>query len=72
MKPVKFVTIVGARPQFIKASVISREIQFNPEEFNEVLVHTGQHFDDKMSANFFQELNHHREIFQYTLSQLHL
>ena len=56
MKPTKFVTIVGARPQFIKASVISREIQSNPEEFDEVLVHTGQHFDDKMSANLFKEL----------------
>tara|TARA_A100001015_G_C15021900_1_gene728442 strand:- start:369 stop:1475 length:1107 start_codon:yes stop_codon:yes gene_type:complete len=56
MKVTKFVTIVGARPQFIKASVISRETQSNPEEFDEILVHTGQHFDDKMSADFFKEL----------------
>jgi UDP-GlcNAc3NAcA epimerase len=51
---VKIVTIVGARPQFIKAAPLSRELR---REHREVLVHTGQHYDDAMSAVFFRELN---------------
>jgi len=51
----KLLTIVGARPQFIKAAVFSKEIQ-NHNEIEEVLVHTGQHYDDKMSEIFFQQL----------------
>ncbi len=53
----KIVTIVGARPQFIKASAISREIQDNRQgKIEEILVHTGQHYDDNMSQVFFDEL----------------
>ena len=53
----KILTVVGARPQFIKAAVISRLIEgeYN-EHFEEVLVHTGQHYDNNMSAIFFEEL----------------
>jgi len=51
----KIVTIVGARPQFIKAAVLSRIIADN-KEIKEVLVHTGQHFDANMSAIFFDEM----------------
>lgn len=51
----KIVTIVGARPQFIKAAVLSRIIASN-KQINEVLVHTGQHFDANMSAVFFEEM----------------
>jgi UDP-GlcNAc3NAcA epimerase len=52
---VKVLTIVGARPQFIKASAVSRVLRaLNGAD--EVLVHTGQHFDDEMSAVFFDEL----------------
>jgi UDP-GlcNAc3NAcA epimerase len=51
----KIVTIVGARPQFIKAAVMSRLIRQCPG-IEEVLVHTGQHYDDNMSAVFFKEL----------------
>ncbi|WP_044232062.1 non-hydrolyzing UDP-N-acetylglucosamine 2-epimerase [Chloroflexus sp. Y-396-1] len=47
-------TIVGARPQFIKAAAISRVLR---QRHREVLVHTGQHYDVRMSAVFFQELN---------------
>ncbi|KXJ57068.1 MAG: UDP-N-acetyl glucosamine 2-epimerase [Colwellia sp. Phe_37] len=51
----KVITIIGARPQFIKASVVSRKI-LHREEVSEVLVHTGQHYDDNMSKVFFDEL----------------
>lgn len=49
----KVVTVVGARPQFIKASVVSAALA---PLCQEVLVHTGQHYDKNMSAVFFEEL----------------
>lgn len=51
----KIVTVLGARPQFIKASVVSHAISVVPD-FQEVLIHTGQHFDANMSDVFFSEL----------------
>lgn len=50
----KIVTIVGARPQFIKASVVSAALA---PSFDEVIVHTGQHYDRNMSDVFFEELS---------------
>jgi UDP-N-acetylglucosamine 2-epimerase (non-hydrolysing)/UDP-GlcNAc3NAcA epimerase len=50
----KIVTVVGARPQFIKAAAGSRAIR---KKHQEILVHTGQHFDDNMSAVFFREMD---------------
>lgn len=50
----KVVTVVGARPQFVKAAVLSRE--FRDQGIEEVLVHTGQHYDSALSGIFFQEL----------------
>ncbi len=50
----KILTIVGARPQFIKAAALSRA--FNKFGISEVLVHTGQHFDDNMAEVFFREM----------------
>jgi UDP-GlcNAc3NAcA epimerase len=54
---VKIATVVGARPQFIKAAAISRVIR---EDFHaviqEVIIHTGQHYDENMSQVFFDEL----------------
>lgn len=49
----KVVTIVGARPQFIKAAMVSKELKGKCEE---ILVHTGQHYDYNMSELFFEEL----------------
>lgn len=51
----KVLTIVGARPQFVKAAVVSRAVRKVPR-LQEVMVHTGQHFDREMSAIFFEEL----------------
>lgn len=51
----KVATIVGARPQFIKAAVVSRALRSHPE-IREVLIHTGQHYDENMSEVFFREL----------------
>ncbi len=51
----KIVTVVGARPQFIKASAVSSAIRETPG-IQEILVHTGQHYDQGMSDIFFQEL----------------
>src|SRR5580698_2001683 len=49
----KIVSIVGARPQFIKAAALSRELR---RQHQEVLVHTGQHYDYEMSGIFFDGL----------------
>jgi UDP-GlcNAc3NAcA epimerase len=49
----KIVTVVGARPQFIKAAPMSRALR---AAHREILIHTGQHYDDDMSAVFFREL----------------
>lgn len=49
-------TVIGARPQFIKAATVSRVFQLAPGVIHEILVHTGQHFDDNMSDVFFREL----------------
>ena len=51
----KIVTILGARPQFIKASVVSSA--FSRAGINEIIIHTGQHFDTLMSDIFFQDLD---------------
>ena len=49
----KIVTVVGARPQFIKASPVTNALQGKVEE---IVIHTGQHYDEAMSSNFFSEL----------------
>ncbi len=51
----KLITIVGARPQFIKAAAVSRELA-KYDEIEELIVHTGQHFDANMSDVFFDEM----------------
>ena len=50
----KIVTVIGARPQFIKAAAVSRKLE---QVCEEVIVHTGQHYDANMSELFFEELH---------------
>src|SRR5207244_1445316 len=50
---VRVLTVIGNRPQFIKAAAVSPRLR---ESHEEVLIHTGQHFDDELSAVFFSEL----------------
>jgi UDP-GlcNAc3NAcA epimerase len=52
----KILTILGARPQFIKAGAVSRDIA-KYDDIKEVIVHTGQHYDANMSDIFFEELH---------------
>lgn len=52
----KILTVIGARPQFIKAAAVSRVIRKLPN-VDEVLIHTGQHFDHNMSEIFFLEMD---------------
>lgn len=68
----KIVTVVGARPQFIKAAALSRVLR---KEHEEILVHTGQHYDPQMSDVFFEELgipkpNYHLGIAGGTHAQM--
>ncbi|PNV67196.1 non-hydrolyzing UDP-N-acetylglucosamine 2-epimerase [Enteroscipio rubneri] len=51
----KVLTVVGARPQFIKAAMVSHEFQ-QRDDIEEILVHTGQHFDRNMSELFFEQM----------------
>ena len=55
MKPFRMLTVVGARPQFVKAAAISRAVAAR-DDIEEILLHTGQHFDAAMSRVFFDEL----------------
>ncbi len=55
MSALRILTVVGARPQFVKAAAISRAVAAR-EDVSEMLVHTGQHFDSAMSRVFFEEL----------------
>jgi UDP-GlcNAc3NAcA epimerase len=56
--PLRILTIIGARPQIIKAAAISRAVrgQIQSQRIQETLLHTGQHYDNNMSQVFFDEL----------------
>ena len=64
----RIITIVGARPQFIKAATISR--QFKLQGVMEAIIHTGQHFDPNMSEVFFQELEIPKPAFELNIHGL--
>ena len=62
----KVLTVLGARPQFIKAATVSRAIKAC-NDIEEIIVHTGQHFDTNMSEVFFKQMeiprpNHYLKI----------
>jgi len=64
----KIITIVGARPQFIKAATLSR--QFKILGIEEFIIHTGQHFDSNMSDVFFNEMEIPKPAFQLSINGL--
>lgn len=63
----KILTIIGARPQFIKASAVSRSVQ-KKNNVKEIILHTGQHFDANMSEVFFNQLNIPRPDIQLNIN----
>lgn len=54
---IRVTAVVGARPQFIKAAVVSRAFREYRPDIREVLIHTGQHYDANLSDVFFEELD---------------
>jgi UDP-GlcNAc3NAcA epimerase len=54
---VKILTIIGARPQFIKSAAVSRVVRLLADKVEEIVIHTGQHFDQNMSEIFFREMD---------------
>lgn len=65
----KILTVVGARPQFIKAATISRVIE-SMSDVEEIIVHTGQHFDKNMSDVFFEEMKIPRPDYNLAIASL--
>ena len=61
MKQIKIITVLGARPQFVKAAVLSNKILIhnkkNVQKIDEKIIHTGQHYDTNMSQVFFEEMS---------------
>jgi UDP-N-acetylglucosamine 2-epimerase (non-hydrolysing) len=53
---IKVVNVVGARPNFMKIAPIVAEMERRPDEVQQLLVHTGQHYDEAMSDAFFADL----------------
>jgi UDP-GlcNAc3NAcA epimerase len=68
-RKIKIITIVGARPQFIKAAAVSRAIANTfSAQIEEKIIHTGQHFDDNMSKVFFHELSIPQPHYHFSIS----
>lgn len=66
---IKIITLVGARPQFIKAAAVSRAIEdLFPGQIQEKIIHTGQHYDPSMSDVFFSELNIPKPVWNLGIS----
>ena len=64
----RIITVVGARPQFIKAATVSRQFQLTGVE--ELIIHTGQHFDANMSDVFFEEMDIPKPAYQLDIHGL--
>jgi len=64
----RIITVVGARPQFVKAATLSR--QFKLAGIEELIIHTGQHFDANMSEVFFEEMEIPRPAYQLDIHGL--
>jgi UDP-GlcNAc3NAcA epimerase len=60
----KIITIVGARPQFIKAAPMSLAFSLFADQVTEIMIHTGQHYDENMSQIFFEEMKIPRPKYQ--------
>jgi UDP-GlcNAc3NAcA epimerase len=72
MPKIKVLNIVGARPQIIKSSAISRAIRLNfSEQITELTLHTGQHYDKELSEVFFDELEIHKPDFNLGVGSAH-
>lgn len=72
MPKIKLLNIVGARPQIIKSSAISRAIRLNfAGDIEELTVHTGQHYDKELSEVFFDELEIHKPDFNLGVGSAH-
>lgn len=65
----KLITVVGARPQFIKAGAVSKRI-IESSKIEEIIIHTGQHFDANMSDIFFQQMSIPRPKYQLNVNGL--
>ena len=65
----KILTVIGARPQFIKAATVSRVVS-KTEGVSEVIVHTGQHFDANMSDIFFEEMEIPKPDYHFAINGL--
>ena len=68
MNNLKIISVVGARPQFIKSAPVSKA--FNENKVNEIIIHTGQHFDPNMSSVFFEQLHIPREKYNLNINSL--
>jgi UDP-GlcNAc3NAcA epimerase len=66
----RILTVVGARPQFVKAAVVSREIATRGGAIVESILHTGQHFDENMSDVFFEQMHIPRPTHQLSIGGL--
>lgn len=64
----KIITVVGARPQFVKAAVVSRALE-DKKNIQEIIVHTGQHYDDNMSNIFFDEMQIPKPLYNLEIKE---
>ena len=64
----KICSVIGARPQFIKSAPLSKKL--SERNIEEIIIHTGQHYDKNMSGIFFQQLNIPKEKYNLNINQL--